>query len=95
MNFWEEIKEAAKQLAGSIISVGATVFINSNGIPILFNYIGGVPEANIALQGLGVIVSYGIWKQAIIPIVENLYTKIMPQTTKVDYEVQIDYFAII
>ena len=95
MDLVSEIIESLKQIGGSAVSVGATILINNNGIPIIFNYLGGVPEANVALQGLAIVVSYGIWKQAVIPIVENLFAKIMPKTTQAKGKIKKDYFALV
>jgi Mg2+/Co2+ transporter CorB len=69
----ESIIEAIKHIIAKGITVAATIIVANNGVNVVITALGGKVDA-VAMQALGLAVAYGVWTQAIVPIVNELLT---------------------
>jgi len=67
MDYLEKLKE----LLAKVVTVGATVFISSNGFDALFVYTGG--GGGEALKLVSLIAGYAVWTQVLVPFVDAAF----------------------
>ena len=76
---FEDVKEFGKEIVSKALTVGLTVFMSNNGVDLMLNYIWApAPESMLAFKTLSVVVAYGVWTKAIVPLFIKL---IQPKMT--------------
>jgi hypothetical protein len=81
MGLKEAVEEMLKNLVAKAVTVGATAFIALNGFPLVMGYVSGNPPAGELITLLIIGVSYKVWMEAFVPVINAFFEGLQPAPT--------------
>ena len=85
MTIQDDVIDAIKHIIAKGVTVGATVFIMNDGFNTVYKFVYGSDPNGVGITLLALVTSYKIWTDAIVPIVDGFFQKVVTPSKAVPF----------